>query len=35
MSESAGLVRAEDFSPWNVASAYANLYADVAMRSRV
>ena len=31
----AGLARAEDFSPWNVASAYANLYADVAMRSRV
>jgi glycosyltransferase involved in cell wall biosynthesis len=31
----AGLARAADFSPWNVASAYAGLYADVAMRSRV
>ena len=31
----AGLVRAEDFSPWNVASVYAGLYADVAQRSRV
>lgn len=31
----AGLARAEDFSPWTVASAYANLYGDVARRSRV
>ena len=31
----AGLVRAEDFSPWNVASVYAGLYHDVAQRSRV
>ena len=31
----AGRARAADFSPWNVASAYAGLYADVARRSRV
>jgi glycosyltransferase involved in cell wall biosynthesis len=31
----AGIARASDFSPWTVASAYANLYADVARRSRV
>lgn len=31
----AGRARAADFSPWNVASAYAGLYADVALRSRV
>ena len=31
----AGHARAADFSPWNVASAYAHLYADVAQRSRV
>ncbi len=31
----AGLARAADFSPWTVASAYANLYAVVAQRSRV
>jgi glycosyltransferase involved in cell wall biosynthesis len=31
----AGRARAADFSPWNVASAYATLYADVAQRSRV
>jgi glycosyltransferase involved in cell wall biosynthesis len=31
----AGLARAADFSPWTVASAYANLYTDVARRSRV
>ncbi len=31
----AGRARASDFSPWNVASAYASLYADVAKRSRV
>jgi len=28
----AGFARAADFSPWNVASAYAALYADVARR---
>ena len=31
----AGVARASDFSPWNVASAYAGLYSDVAKRSRV
>lgn len=31
----AGRARSADFSPWNVASAYAGLYADVALRSRV
>lgn len=30
----AGHARAADFSPWNVASAYAALYADVAKRRR-
>ncbi|MBW4029825.1 MAG: glycosyltransferase family 4 protein [Acidobacteria bacterium] len=30
----AGLVRAADFSPWNVASAYADLYAETALRGR-
>lgn len=30
----AGLARAADFSPWNVASAYANLYAEMARRGR-
>ncbi len=31
----AGRARAADFSPWNVASVYAALYADVAQRSHV
>ena len=31
----AGVARAADFSPWTVASAYANLYASVVHRSRV
>lgn len=31
----AGRARAADFSPWNVASVYAALYADVAQRSPV
>lgn len=30
----AGIARAADFSPWTVASAYAQLYADVVQRSR-
>lgn len=30
----AGLARAADFSPWNVASAYASLYAEMAQRGR-
>ncbi len=30
----AGFARAADFSPWNVASTYAQLYADVAQRRR-
>jgi glycosyltransferase involved in cell wall biosynthesis len=30
----AGVARAADFSPWNVASAYAALYADVVRRRR-
>ena len=30
----AGLARAADFSPWNVASVYASLYAEMAHRGR-
>jgi glycosyltransferase involved in cell wall biosynthesis len=30
----AGLVRAADFSPWTVASAYATLYAEVVRSAR-